>query len=182
MRYPTTPERVLLAGLADAEIQSRRRRVCASSKQKYAWLRFDTCTEIPKGSPSAPAVTSSKTVSEFLHAAVPFAGKKREFFLVLCVDAKNVPIAVAAPHQGGRASTIVDASVVLQAALLSGASSFIIAHNHPSDVPTPSDADNELTKRLRKGAEAVGLTLLDHVVLTDDPSKYFSYLDNGLMR
>jgi DNA repair protein RadC len=179
-KYPLPEEHIVLAGLHDVEMKKRRKTVCSSRKYKYAWMRFDTCTTITD-SKAIPAITNSRDVNDFFHESVPFQDKNVEYFMVLCLDVKNQPIAVATPHIGGRSSSLVDAAVTLQAVLLAGGSAFIIAHNHPSGIAQPSEEDIELTKRLVKAAGAVGLHLLDHVVLTDDKSKYFSMLDKGMM-
>lgn len=183
--YPVPREQIMFGDVneqLDTPTRQARRR-CASGKQKYAWMRFDTCVELPRGGVGRqyPVITSSRDVSRLLHEAVPFAGRNREFFVVLCLDAKNKPIAIANPHTGGRDNAAVDPSTVLQAVVLSGAIGYIVAHNHPSGDATPSEADVEMTRRLKQASEYLGVSLLDHIVLTDDPTVYTSFLDRGLM-
>jgi DNA repair protein RadC len=182
--YPKTQERIFsgLSGLGEVDKRRRiaRKKFCASSKQDFAWMRFDTCVEVVDGV-NAPSIASSRDIARFLHGAIPFAGRGRESFMVVCMDVKNAPIGVALLGIGGRANAYVDPTVVFQAALLSGAVAFIVAHNHPSNSKQPSEEDFELTKKLVAGAKLCGLTILDHLVLTDDPSVYFSFLDNGVM-
>jgi DNA repair protein RadC len=184
MKYPTTRENISLGDMPAEVVQkikSNRRRVCASRKQKFAWLRFDTCIEIPKQRASTFPISSSKDAVRFLHGSVDFKGRGREYFMVLSVDTKNVPIGVALLGMGGRNSATVDMPVVLQSVLLSGGTAFIIGHNHPSGIVTPSSDDDTLTEKLKAGARSVGLPLLDHVVLSDDEDIYYSYLDRGRM-
>lgn len=192
MRYSPTQERIVLAGLVevgnvrlgelDAVLQ-RRKLVCASRKIQYGWLRIDPCARLPHiEDKDVPVMASSREVSKFLHEAVGFAGRGVEYCMILCLSASNQPMAVAVPHRGGRASSMVDVAVVLQAVILSGASSFILAHNHPSGSVNPSPDDMALTERLKKASGLVGVNLLDHVVLTDDPGKYLSFVDAGLLR
>jgi DNA repair protein RadC len=69
---------------------------------------------------------------------------------------------------------------VLQAVLLCGAVGFIVSHNHPSQDPAPSQSDIQITQALKKGAEAVQLRFLDHVIVTDTPGKYYSFQDAGI--
>jgi DNA repair protein RadC len=178
--YRPEPEVILLAGLDLGAVKRKRRKVCASKKGKYAWMRYDTCTEITEDADVEP-IRNSLGVSKFLHDTIPFAGRGVEYFMVMGVDQKNKPIAVALVSKGGRSSSIVDASVVFQSVLLSGASNFIIAHNHPSGSSDPSPEDMAITRKLREGARSLGMNLLDHLVLTDDPSKYTSFLDAGIM-
>ena len=186
MKYPIPQEHITLGDIeSDPEVQQTRRKLCASTKTRYGWMKFDTCVEVPrkkkKSDKDHPAIASSRDIARLLHETIPYVGRGREFLMIVCVDSKNVPVAIAVPHIGGRIFANVDASIIFQAAVLSGGVSFIVAHNHPSGVATPSEADVELTKRLVKGADLVGMTLLDHVIVTDDPSVYYSFLDKGIM-
>ena len=61
--------------------------------------------------------------------------------------------------------------------ILMNAAACICAHNHPSSDPTPSLEDRLLTQRLRQGAELLGITLLDHLVLGE--TAYYSFADEG---
>ena len=76
-------------------------------------------------------------------------------------------------------STVVDIRIVLQTALVSHASGIILSHNHPSGSTVASTPDNNLTSQLKKGCEAIGIQLLDHIILTGDT--YLSYMDEGML-
>jgi DNA repair protein RadC len=76
--------------------------------------------------------------------------------------------------------TVIDVRQILRAALDKGASSLILVHNHPTGNPTPSQADIRQTDALRKGAGAMGLALLDHVVVADD--SFFSFSEDRRCR
>lgn len=80
---------------------------------------------------------------------------------------------------GGRCDTSVDIRIVLKSAILSGATSFILVHNHPSGNVRPSQEDNRLTERLKEAAQLLNIHLLDHVIVTD--GDYYSYSENGRM-
>jgi len=181
-RYPTGEENILFGDVEPEVIKARK--VCASASYPFGWMRFEPCAELPKrkkGSKTPEAIRSSVDVSKFFHESIPFAGRGREFLLVLCMDTKNVPIAVANPHVGGRSSAAVDPVSVFRPVVLSNASGFILAHNHPSGVPTPSPEDIAMTRKLKEGSEALQLAFLDHVILTDDVGSYYSMLDKGIM-
>lgn len=75
--------------------------------------------------------------------------------------------------------TVVDIRIVLQTALVSHASGIILSHNHPSGSTVASTPDNNLTSQLKKGCEAIGIQLLDHIILTED--KFLSYADEGML-
>ena len=81
---------------------------------------------------------------------------------------------------GGGNSTTMDIRQIIRAALDKGASALILVHNHPSGNPTPGQADIRRTEELKKGLSAVGLTLLDHVVIADDCC--FSFSDDRMYR
>ena len=68
---------------------------------------------------------------------------------------------------------------ILSEALRYRACSFILVHNHPSGDPLPSKADRELTAHMEKAGLAIGIPLLDHVIIGDN--RYFSFLEKGLL-
>ncbi|SLM49330.1 DNA repair protein RadC [Nitrospira japonica] len=106
-----------------------------------------------------------------------FAGLDREQFLVAGLDAKHGIIGINIVSIGSLTLSIVHPREVFKPLILMNAAAFICAHNHPSNDPTPSQEDRLLTQRLRQGADLLGITLLDHLVL-GDPS-YFSFADHG---
>ena len=69
---------------------------------------------------------------------------------------------------------------IFRFACLNNASSFIIAHNHPSGDCSPSPADISLTKRLVKAGKLLQLPVVDHLILTE--SDYYSFTDAGLLK
>ena len=81
---------------------------------------------------------------------------------------------------GGSNSTTFDIRQIIRMALDRNASALILIHNHPSGNPTPGPADIRRTEELRQGVSAVGLKLLDHVVVADDCC--FSFADDRMYR
>lgn len=96
---------------------------------------------------------------------------------VLMLDTKHHPIGYKVISSGGIAGTPVDVRVVMRQVLLSGATGFAFCHNHPSGSPTPSREDNQLTDKLYEASRAVGLNMLDHVIV--GLGSYYSYHDEG---
>lgn len=92
----------------------------------------------------------------------------RELFMVLCLDTKNQPTAMNICHIGSLNSSIVHPREVLKPAILSNSASIIVAHNHPSNDPTPSREDIEVTKRLTEAGKIIGIEVLDHLVVCSD--------------
>jgi DNA repair protein RadC len=83
--------------------------------------------------------------------------------------------------QGGLHGAGLRASDILRAALLTGCSAFIMSHNHPSGDPRPSFEDGEVTRAVRDGANAIGLTLLDHIIVCPEKKRAFSFLSTGAL-
>jgi DNA repair protein RadC len=94
-------------------------------------------------------------------------GKKREHFIVLCLDTRNRLIGRRTVSIGSLDTSIVHPREVLKEAVSSSAASVILVHNHPSGDPEPSKEDIELTKRLVKAGEIIGIEVLDHVIVCD---------------
>ena len=80
---------------------------------------------------------------------------------------------------GGTSSCIVDIRLITREALLKGACSLAVLHNHPSGKIKPSSEDLALTGRLADALELVGINLVDHLIICD--SGYFSFADEGLI-
>jgi DNA repair protein RadC len=78
---------------------------------------------------------------------------------------------------GGISSSIIDQRIIFQAALLSNSTSIIIAHNHPSGNLIPSNADCEITEKIKNAGKFLDIPLLDHIIITRD--SYFSFTDSG---
>jgi len=80
---------------------------------------------------------------------------------------------------GGMSGTVVDVKMLFKAALDARAAGVIAVHNHPSGSLQPSQADVELTRRLKKGGEVLDLPLLDHLIVSE--RGYYSFADEGNM-
>ncbi|OIK03924.1 JAB domain-containing protein, partial [Bacillus sp. MUM 13] len=117
----------------------------------------------------------SKTAYDLLKQF--FMEADREYFIVVCLDTKNQPTAINICHIGSLNSSIVHPREVLKPAILSNAASIIVAHNHPSNDPTPSREDIEVTKRLAEAGKIIGIDLLDHIVACTE--KFISLKEKG---
>ena len=94
-------------------------------------------------------------------------GRKKEHFLVLSLDTRNRLINRKLVSIGSLDTSIVHPREVFKEAVSSCAASVIFAHNHPSGDPEPSKEDIELTKRLAKAGEIMGIDVLDHIIVCD---------------
>jgi len=104
-----------------------------------------------------------------------------EEFAVICLNRANKPIGLYKVSQGGVSGTVADPKVIFQTALLCNASGIIVGHNHPSGNCTASQADIDLTKKLREAGKFLEIQLIDHVILMPEGNKYFSFADEGLI-
>lgn len=86
------------------------------------------------------------------------------------------PIEVAA---GGWTSVVVDVRTIMREALGRNAPCVAIAHNHPSGNNTPSDGDRHVTRRMREAARTLDIQFLDHVIITNNPKLYYSFMEQG---
>ncbi len=110
----------------------------------------------------------------------------QEAFYAVFLDRKNHPIGRQLITLGIVDSTLVAPREVFRGAVLASASSVVVAHNHPSGNPAPSQADHRVTRALRESAKIIDIGLLDHVIVGDakaDPlgTGYYSFREAGLL-
>ena len=105
--------------------------------------------------------------------------RPRECFVVLFLDSQNRLICAEEMFQGTVAQTTVYPREIARRAIETGACALIVAHNHPSGTPTPSAADQKLTRALRHALALIDLPILDHVIVAD--RQCFSFAEAGLI-
>lgn len=102
----------------------------------------------------------------------------KESFKVLLLNQANKIIGYTTISDGGLTSTVVDVRVVIQTALVTNATSIILAHNHPSGNIYPSGHDDSLTKKIKAACELMDIRLLDHIIVTPFDN-FYSYCNEG---
>ncbi|MFD1601541.1 DNA repair protein RadC [Flavobacterium artemisiae] len=121
-------------------------------------------------------ITSSKAVFEIMQ---PIIGElPHEEFWVLFLNNSNKVISKSQLSKGGIAGTVVDLRLVFKLALENGATGLILCHNHPSGELNPSNADKQITKKIKTAGEILDVKVLDHLIITE--SKYYSFVDEGI--
>src|SRR3954463_2868412 len=110
-----------------------------------------------------PALSSWTALLDYCTAAM--ARAQSEEFRVLFLDRKNVLIADEVQNRGTVDHPPVYPREIIKRALELSASAIILVHNHPSGDPTPSKADIEMTRDIAKAAQALGITIHDHLVI-----------------
>lgn len=123
------------------------------------------------------AVKSPQQAADYLAPHLRYA--KQEKFAIILLDTKNQITSFKIISVGTLNASLVHPREVFHAALQKLACSIILAHNHPSGDPRPSQEDILLTKRLRKAGEVLGIPVLDHVIIGG--TDYFSFKEEGLM-
>ena len=106
-----------------------------------------------------------------------FAGEKNEVVYQLCLDRKGKLLVCKKLGEGGVTSADLDIRRLVENALLTGASSVVLAHNHPSGVALPSRDDYAATDRAKTALAVVGVALTDHIIVAD--GDFVSMADSG---
>jgi DNA repair protein RadC len=102
-----------------------------------------------------------------------------EEFWILLVNRSNRIIKKLRVSVGGVAGTVADPKIIFKKAIEDLASGIILVHNHPSGNLTPSQADRDLTKKMKEGGKHLEIQVLDHMIIGGQ--KYFSFADEGIM-
>ena len=106
-------------------------------------------------------------------------GQRTEQLYQLCVDAKGKVLSCRMLSQGQANMTVLSLRQVVENALYSGADSVLLAHNHPSGVALPSQADIVVTRQVRDALAPLGIKLRDHIIVAD--RDYVSMAQSGLL-
>jgi DNA repair protein RadC len=150
-------------GLAKA---TKLRAVIELSKRLYASRKEDK-----------KVIKSPQDVAELLMPEMRFL--KQEIFKIVLLDVKNQLIAIPQISKGGLSSSIVHPREVFKEAIRRSSAAIILAHNHPSGIPEPSNDDIKISKRLIDSGKIIGIDVLDHVIIGDD--RYISMKEEGII-
>jgi len=122
-------------------------------------------------------VTSSADAYELIHSGM--RDLLQEAFWIILLDRRSKMISIEEIHLGGMSTMVVDPKVVFQKALERKACSLILAHNHPSGSPSPSNEDIRLTEKIKAAGSFIDIKVLDHIIIGD--GSYYSFADEGKM-
>ncbi|WP_055446747.1 RadC family protein [Lacinutrix mariniflava] len=122
-------------------------------------------------------ITSSKSVFELMQ---PLIGElPHEEFWILYLNNSNKVIQKKQLSKGGITGTLVDVRLALKIALEVGAVGLVLSHNHPSGTLKPSQADKDLTLKLKTAGQSLDIKVLDHLIITENG--YFSFADENIL-
>jgi len=125
-------------------------------------------------------VTSSKDAAEFIKRVYPKGTiELQEAFVVLYLNRRNEILGYYRHSVGGITGTVADPRIIFATAVTSASVGIIVAHNHPSGNLSPSQADIDLTRKIKEGGKLLDIQLLDHLIVTK--TGYYSFADEGLI-
>ena len=104
---------------------------------------------------------------------------QHEEFWAVYLNRANRVILQKKISEGGVSGTVADPKIIYKSALEHLASGIIVVHNHPSGNLTASQQDIALTKKLKEGAKALEIQLLDHLIIAGNT--YLSFADEGIL-
>ncbi|MDH4188668.1 MAG: DNA repair protein RadC [Betaproteobacteria bacterium] len=123
------------------------------------------------------ALTSPGAVRDYLRLTL--AAREHEVFLVLFMDAQHRVTGAEELFRGTLTQTSVYPREIVKAALKANAAAVIFAHNHPSGVAQPSQADELLTRNLKQALALVDVKVLDHFIVAGNQA--LSFAERGLL-
>jgi len=159
----TPREIAAISGIGDAKAAL----ICAAlelGRRRHASLPLDK-----------KQVNSSAEIAQFLQ--VRLQDLRHEVFAVLFLNRANRINHFEIVSEGGITGTVADPRIILKKALEQNAVSIIVCHNHPSGNLRPSRADELLTQKLKEAALLLDITMLDHIIVSDQG--YYSFADEG---
>ena len=122
-------------------------------------------------------IESSKSVFRIMQPLIGDLG--HEEFWIIYLNNSNKVLRKQQLSRGGMTGTLVDVRIVMKQALEEGATSIILAHNHPSGTLRASQADKSITQKMKAAGELLDVKVLDHLIVTEHA--YFSFADEGIL-
>lgn len=102
---------------------------------------------------------------------------RQEHFVIIYLNQKQVVLKTECVSNGGVTHSIADPKVIFRNAISLGATAIVMAHNHPSGIPTPSPDDRTLTKKFIAAGKLLDIKIIDHIIIGE--GRYYSFLDSG---
>lgn len=127
----------------------------------------------------APKAVLGSTTAAGEYAQTLFTGRLNEAFYVICLDSQNKVNQATLLHEGTINEAPVYPRLIVETALRHQAASIILAHNHPGGSQRPSQADLDVTRRIRQATEAIAIPVVDHIIVAGD--SYYSFAENRVL-
>jgi len=113
------------------------------------------------------------------YAIALFTGRLNEVFYVICLDSQNKVNHATLLHEGTINEAPVYPRMIVETALRHQATSIILAHNHPGGSLEPSQADVDVTRKIKLATEAISITVADHIIVAGE--SYYSFAENRML-
>ncbi len=126
------------------------------------------------------AVNTPAKICQMINEMFQLSSMTDEYAYMIAVDPKCHIKGVFEISHGTQSMTLLSSQTIFRNALLVGASSIFIVHNHPSGDVTPSEMDKKSTEKIKKAGELLEVQLLDHLIIGAE-GRYFSFHDHGLL-
>ncbi|WP_298765643.1 DNA repair protein RadC [uncultured Polaribacter sp.] len=124
-----------------------------------------------------PKISSSKAVFNLMQPVI--GDLPHEEFWVLFLNNSNKVLSQFQISKGGLTATVVDVRLLFKRALELACVGIIVCHNHPSGKLQPSNADKQITQKIKDAGVTLDIKLLDHLIITQ--KAYFSFADEGIL-
>lgn len=124
-------------------------------------------------------ISSPQDIVNVVTHVLKIQEEAEEIFVLITLDTKNKVTGIFEVSRGSIDSSIVHPREVLKRALLNNSANIVVAHNHPSEDPTPSREDVNITLRLKEAGNIIGINLLDHVIIGG--SRYCSLKEKAVL-
>lgn len=102
-----------------------------------------------------------------------------EEFKILLLSQAYKALGIYEISRGGITGTVVDLRLIFSAALKANATCLMMVHNHPSGRTLASEADKQITRKVREAGKILDITLVDSLIIT--PEQYYSFADDGAL-
>lgn len=139
--------------------------------------RFELVRE--RSEPYTAPIRTADKVAELARTLLP--DDAREHFWTLLLDARNQLVGAVPISVGSLTASLVHPRESFRAAIAAASSAVLFVHNHPSGDPEPSREDNDLTRRLWEAGKVLGIRVLDHVIVGDGTTRYYSFADENTL-
>jgi DNA repair protein RadC len=149
--------------------------ILSSYQEKQAMYKIELTTFEAR----EPVSDQMHSAKDFYHEMGDFCNIGQEAFAVITLNQKNMIIDTHVIGLGSVSKVLVHPREVFRTAIIDGASSIVLVHNHPSGDCKPSLDDKKITERMNSVGELVGIKLLDHIIVSH--KGYLSFVDEGIL-
>lgn len=177
---PTVAESIEAYGGVNKLLKSGSVEIKKVLKKKNTVEKFMALTHVMDKDYFEPITTIAHSKDAYNYIKEYYTDHDVEYFYMIYLSRSNAPIKAELISKGNQSSTVVCIKQILKKGIMLNAAGMIAVHNHPSGNLQPSDADRNLTFKIKTLAMEMDLPLLDHMIITSD-NKWYSFADEGIL-